>query len=367
MRLSFLNKNKRNESRPSYIKMVKRVDNSKFFSDAKKRKRQTALKTTTQAVSFNFDSNKLKLFFFLMVSLLSLAGIVVLLRSTDVFNIKEVLVLSDDIENYDEIKQIGELYKDKNALFLSSKDIEQKIKTAVPSVHTVFIDRTLYGVLRIEAVEDLPIYYLANNNGIYLINQDGRVMEVIEPVIKLEFSETEKLLVEDRLPFDSDQVREKYLLGFSEEERSKIIWKDVSEEAKKSALGDLKNEVNLKIQEFSVKLGEQLKDERFRDLIGSYVVNSLNLNVDDQVSLENLSFLSAVLDYFKSKNLIPAKSIWISDYTLEVSLENGPKVLLSVKREFSEQFLDINTLIYYGQFNGTKVVDVRSSNYSVVR
>lgn len=367
MKFNFPGKTKKQEKRPSYISMKRRVDNSRFLEQAKKRKRQTVIKRTNDALPANIKSLPLKRIFFTGIAIIIFVCVLVFFRSTSIFNVKEVLVISDKQENYNTIKKVVDGYINKNILFLSASEIETSIKKEVPSIHTVFVDKTLSGNLSVEVIEDLPVYYLANNNGIYLINQDGEVMEVIEPSVKLEFDETEKLLLQNSLPSDSDQVRLKYLSQFEESERDSIIWKDVSKEDKDSALNKMKEELNNRIADFNNKLNDQLKESRFKDLIGSFISNSESYSVGDQLSLDSLNFVSIVLDFFKSKGMAANKASWISEYTLEVALDGNPTVTLSVKRSYTEQFEDLNTLIYHGQFNGAKFIDVRSSNYSVVR
>lgn len=367
MKFNFPSKTKKQEMRPSYINMRRRVDNSKFLEQAKKRKRQTALKRTNEALPVDIKSLPLKRIFFTGIAILLFAVVLIFFRTTSIFNVNEVLVISDKEENYNTIKKIVDGYINRNILFISASEIESGIKKEVPSIHTVFVDKNLSGTLSIEVIEDLPVYYLANNRGIYLINQDGEVMEVIEPSVKLVFDETENLLLKNSLPSDSDQVRLKYLSQFEESERDSIIWKDVPKEDKDSVLNKMKEELNNKIADFNNKLKEQLKESRFKDLIGSFISNSESYTVGDQLSLDTLNFVSVVLDFFKSKGMVANKASWISEYTLEVALDGNPAVILSVKRSYTDQFEDLNTLIYHGQFNGAKFIDVRSSNYSVVR
>lgn len=363
----FKKKKESSKSRPVYVNMRPRIDNSNILAQAKKRKQKQLLTKRAEFISPQIKSLPLPKILLTFALLVLLIGAFLFLRSTTIFDVKDVEVITDKSESYSIVKEIADKYISKNIIFISSSEIESSIKSKLPSVHTVFVNKTLDGKLKVEIIEDAPVYYEANNSGIYLINQSGGVMEVIEPETKLTFSETELLLRDNKLPADSDQVRIKYLDGYSEEERSKIIWKDVEREEKEAVLNQMKQDLDNKINDFTNKLAEQLKEDRYKNLIGSYIPNNENYSVGDEVPLERLNFVSIVLDFFKSKNLNSTKVVWDSDYSLEVFLQDNPSVLLSVKRSYSSQFIDLNTLIYYGQFNGARVVDVRSNNYSVVR
>lgn len=363
-----LRKNKKIEKkvRPAYVTMTPRVDNSNILAQAKKRQKKSIkqAKVIHPAVFVNFPLKKIGI---VLLIILPIVALYLFLRNTSIFDVKEVTLISDNQENFQKVLNIIEEYKGKNILFVPDQEVEGKIKDAVPAIHTVFINKTLAGKLKVEVIEDVPVYYEANNTGIYLINQSGEVMKVIAPEYILKFDETEELVKDNKLPYDSDQVRVKYLSKFPEEERNDIIWKDVPREEKEETLNLMKSEVNQKIADSVNKLSEQIKGDEFRNLIGSYIPNDQRYQVGDQLSLESLNFISIVLDFVKSKNFVVEKVVWESDYSLEVILENNPSILFSIKRGYTAQFSDLNTLIYHGQFNGARVVDVRSSNYSVIR
>ncbi len=354
-------------ARPSYVNMKPRLDNSSILEQAKKRKQKQVIQNRTRAIAPKFEKIPIKRIFIFFSIFVLFVTLFIFFKSTTIFNVNTVELITDKDENYAPIKSIVDSYIGKNSLFVSSAEIENSIKNKINSVHTVFVNKTLDGKLRVEVIEDAPVYYQANNTGIYLINQRGEIMEVIEPSTKLTFSETEVLVRDNKLPIDSDQVRVKYLERFAQEDQSKVIWKDVSKEEKEQVLSQMKQDLDNKVSDFTNKLSEQLKEDRYKNLIGSYIPNSEGYRVGDNISLDRLNFVSIVLDFFKSKNLVSSKVVWDSDYSLEVFLQDNPRVLLSVKRSYTLQFTDLNTLIYHGQFNGAKVIDVRSSNYSVVR
>jgi len=361
------NKKEHKATRPNYVNLRPRIDNSNILAQAKKRKKTNTYNVRKLALPENLANLPIKKVLVVIIVLVSLLAFFFFLKNTTIFNVKEVVVITDKQEDYSVVKSIADEYLSENIIFISSSEIEKKIKDRFNSIHTVFVDKSLSGKLKIEVIEDIPIYYEANNTGIYLINQRGEIMEIVQPRDKLQFDETEQLLRENKLPADSDQVRIKYLSKFEEADRSKVVWKDLPKEDKESTLTQMKDELASKINDFSNKLSDQLKEDAFKNLIGSYIPNNRTYKVGESVSLDSLNFVSIVLDFFKSKNLVSSKVVWDSAYSLEVFLQDNPKVLFSVKRNYSSQFSDLNTLIYHGQFNGAKIVDVRSSNYSVVR
>lgn len=370
MKFSFpTRKNKIDKSvkKPAYVNMRPRIDNSNILEQAKKRKQTNALSNRMQILQGKNSSFPIKRILLGSCMLFLFVGALYLLKNTTIFDVKQIEVITDKQGDYTAVKGVVDGYMSQNILFVSAREIEQKIKDQFSSIHTVYVDKSLSGKLKVEVIEDVPIYYEANNTGIYLINQRGEVMEIVPPNEVLKFDETEQLLRDGQLPADSDQVRIRYLSRLDESEASEIIWKDVPKEEKEATLSQMKGDLSVKINDFSNKLSEQLKEDRFKDLIGSYIPNNQVYAVGDEIPLDSLNFLSLALDFFKSKNLTSTKAVWESTYSLEVFLQDNPSVLLSVKRDHEEQFTDLNTLIYHGQFNGARVVDVRSSNYSVVR
>jgi hypothetical protein len=368
MKFSFRKKKNPPTQLPSYVRMRPRVDNSAILVQAKKRNRQQIISSGKQIKAFEFLNNVGLKRILVIIGIVSLVVLGFLfLKNSNAFDVKEVELIVDTKQDYEQIKQIVNEYMGRNIIFVSASQIEASIKNKFNSIHTVYIDRSLNGKLKVEVIEDVPVYYQANNVGIYLINQRGEVMEIVESKGNLVLDSTEKLIQSNALPLDSDQVRIKYLDGFPEEERAKIIWKDVSAEDRQSTLNKMREELNAKINDFSNKLTEQLSSDEFRDLTGSYIPNNYKYAVGDKIDLENLRFVSLVNDFLKSKKFVPIKSVWISDYSLQIFLEGNPTIVVSTKRGSAEQFTDLSTLIYHEQFNAAKLIDVRSSNYSVIR
>lgn len=364
--MNLLNKNPKRKlalQRSSSNKKLSK--NKEIYKLAKKRQRaqNPILKATLKLNILSKITPKARLVGFLFVIFI-LA--VVFFRSTTIFNIKNIEVIVDNQKNYNVVNSIAQEYLGKNAFLVSAGSISNKIKEELSSVHTVFINKSLNGSLRIEVIEDVPIYYLVNNLGIYLINQDGEVMEVIDLDFKVELSEVEKLILDNKLPLDSDQVRIEYLESLPEEERASVDWRQIPLNVKESALNSLKDKLNSRFSEFNSKLASKLKEPIFNDMVGSFIPNNVSYKVLDRLSLPDLNFVSVIFDFFKSKNLVVERVDWLSGYTIQVLLSPGTKIFLSTKRPSAEQFVDLNTLIYHGQVNGNKTIDVRSKNYSVI-
>lgn len=141
--------------------------------------------------------------------LVLLLGAITLFLLSDLFNIKEIIVVNNSKITALEIKELSELQVNENMFKFMEMNVTKKIKQN-PYIESVDIHRKLNGTIEIEVTERVATYMLVleeqyayiNNQG-YILEITGEVLEVptitgyttenIEPGNRLEQKDLEKL------------------------------------------------------------------------------------------------------------------------------------------------------------------------------
>ncbi len=293
-------------------------------------------------------------------------GISFLLRS-DMFEIKEIDIIADNVEDISGMQKIFNQYLDRNILTVTSNELYSEIKKNYPNVEDVLVRKSLDGKLKVEVIQNIAVYYVINFSGTYILDHNAKVLDVFEENKLLITDFEQKILRGEASPLN-DSVKEYYLSKIPDEaERSKVKWDKVSDADKNRFFSEISQDLNNRITTHFQKSLDFIKNSEYVNLSGYIEYLQDSYKKGDFLNKDKLTFIALIADFFRNKNKVMKLTKWLSEYTLEVSLEENRSVLFSMKRELKEQFKDIETLIFHSQFDRFKLIDVRSVNFTVTR
>ncbi len=337
----------------------------KRLADARKRRVRTILDKINIG---GFLGSPLFKFLIILPIIVLAVALVINFRNSSNFSIKNINIIIDDQSKVAIAQGVLDNYKGKNLFTLDRNAMVNDLKAKIPDTSQVFINKTIQGNLTVEIVRDVPTFYAVNLSGSYLLNQNSKVIAVLPNAKPINLTESDKIILNGgTIDPNSDLVRIKYLGKIDDEDaRKAVVWKDVPLDDKKKTVEDLQTDFTNNINSYFNTSQDQLKTTDFYKLVGSFYRSSTVYNIGDSFNHDELNFLAKLFDFFKTKTFPINRVVWTSDFTAQFELESKPVIIFSMKRDLGEQTTDINTLIYYGQFENQKVIDVRSSNYVII-
>lgn len=113
-----------------------------------------------------------------------LLTITILFMLSDAFNIKQIIVISNNKISTEEILELSSLEINNNMFKTSNKRIKNNIKTN-PYIEDVKIKRSLDGIITLEIQERIATYMLQYGNSYIYINNQGYILEISETPLNL--------------------------------------------------------------------------------------------------------------------------------------------------------------------------------------
>jgi cell division septal protein FtsQ len=343
----------------------KKKVNNKFSSHARQRK----FKVFTSGIKIPDFLKTFKALMFLIGALLIIGllwlGVTVL--KSDTFKVKEIEIIADNVDDTSEMSKILDKYKGISVFTINSGQLYDDLKKAFPNVDEVFVHKTLNGKLNVEVVQNLAVYYVINFSGTYILDHNAKVLEVYNDN-KLLINDFEQKILKGEVNAQGDYVREVYLSKItSEEDRLKVKWDQIPQADKDKLFTEIVNDLYARINTAFQKSLDFLKVPKYANLSGYLEYLSKEYSKGDILDKGKLTFISLVADFLRNKQKVIKSTKWLSEYTLEVTLEESRQILFSLKRDLKDQFRDVETLIFHDQFSKARIIDVRSDNFSVKR
>lgn len=116
--------------------------------------------------------------------LVLLLGAITLFLLSDLFNIKEIIVVNNSKITALEIKELSELQVNENMFKFMEMNVTKKIKQN-PYIESVDIHRKLNGTIEIEVTERVATYMLVLEEQYAYINNQGYILEITEEVLEV--------------------------------------------------------------------------------------------------------------------------------------------------------------------------------------
>jgi len=302
--------------------------------------------------------------FVLVITVILVVFVVSLVRSNKYLKVTNIELLADDQDKI-KIEDYLSKYKEVSILNIQPDQLANDLKKNFSEIRQVYVEKKLNGELDIEVVREVPAYLLTNLTGTYILNYEGKVIKVLYPT-GLSLNDLEQKVLTNTLPLDDDTIKNKYLEKITDPvQKTKVDWTTVPTDQKQKILNDFINQLNAKIETYYKQVEDKIKASQYTSSISFFEDNNSQYNLGDSIDHTNIVFMGGIIDYLKEKNLPIKRLAWISDYSLKVSLESGVNLIFSTERDIQDQLKDMDTVLFYGKLSGAKVIDVRSSNYSI--
>lgn len=115
--------------------------------------------------------------------LILLLGAITLFLLSDLFNIKEIIVVNNSKITALEIKELSELQVNENMFKFMEMNVTKKIKQN-PYIESVDIHRKINGTVEIEVTERVATYMLVLEEQYAYINNQGYILEISSEVLE---------------------------------------------------------------------------------------------------------------------------------------------------------------------------------------
>lgn len=281
------------------------------------------------------------------------------------FKIKEIQILGIEQVNQETFSQNLEQYKNKSLINISTEKIEKGIKDQYDFIDEVYVRKIMPDKLQVEVVEKYPVIAYINLKGAYLLDRNYFVVSV-SATTKKQVTQDDLNLFTGNIDINSNYLKERYLLTLqSEEERANLKWEEVDQSKKTELLNKLKTESTNLINSIQSELLQSLASSEFSKLITIQSYSQVDYKKNEAIEPERNEFVNRLYGRIKELNIQVLEIRWISDYTLQLKLQDQKTFLFSIKRTIDSQISDLSTIIYSDVINQGSTFDLRSETYSV--
>lgn len=374
VKLDMIFKRRRKNKRASEIRKRTYVDNPRYYtqlyatpkkelkvSAVEERKKRTRQKKYKRKVVFSSARDFVKRLFsrqFLLPFFIILLFAVpyVSLRNFDLFVVDSIEVYGNEIVQEEDVLAVVSSYQGSNLFSFSVGSIEEQLELSSVFTKQAYVRKKLPDTLEIEIVERVPQLVLITFEGVFLFDDEYRVIFIFSED-SLQLLPFERSILANNADFEDEYVQERYLLAKEDDAEEEFDWEEVPAEEKQKIVEEISQEVSSQVNEYIFNAKESIPEE-YQELsqVIFYEQQSfpLNLDIDSPKLLFSSNLISAIQEDFRVESIN-----WISEYSAEVLLPENKRLIVSRNRELDEQLDDFYLLIEEGAFEQGSVIDVR--------
>jgi len=291
--------------------------------------------------------------------------------SADYFQVNSVTTIGVRTVSSQQIFEDIENLTTEGIFLTSGSSIEKTLIAKYPSFKSVTVNKIWPDKLIINITEKQPALFYLNLNGIYLINEDGIISEVIFQD-KINFAQEQLNIITGAEGIDSvlvyDRLKSEYLEKQEEIEQEGVGGKGVEEKSLQA--GASQEEGSDQEQKTDFDISQIPQDQKFATLntireelfdqakviIISYLekfdstaypslekVFAFDNNVyqeGDMVDQDKLQLTREVLKFFSQNNVVVSEVLWEGKFVVKLITEPGKTLVFGTSRNISEQLED---------------------------
>lgn len=320
------------------------------YSDLRRRRRFRSISINRNVVSLPSNNNIFKGVFALLLIPLLIYLLLVFLTS-DSFKVSETVIIGSRVISKEEIDtEIAEVFES-SLFFVNTHKIEQQIMESFPTFKSVTVRKFLPNKLSITITEKEPILFYLNLSGVYLIDEDGVVSEIIYQDI-INFGDNQLKIITGEEGIDSslvfDRLKSDYLQtqeDVPEEEQLEFDIETVTLDRKFAVLASIQKEL-FEQAIIIIKSNESNVDfTTLPALSPVYVFNNLPLEKGDSIDLNRLDITKNILAFFLTERASIRETLWEGRYNVKIITEDGKIIVFGTNRNISEQLEDYNIIV----------------------
>ena len=145
-------------------------------TDTKNKKNKTVKGNKKQPQKKKINYKKRRIIALIILIVIILVAVVAILLSSNLFNIKKIMVVNNSKVATDEIVQSSGLAVADNMLKSFGSTVKEKIKTN-PYIEDVKITRKLDGIVIVDVTERIPTFSIKGEEEYFYINNQGYILE----------------------------------------------------------------------------------------------------------------------------------------------------------------------------------------------
>lgn len=311
-----------------------------------------------------FRSSLLRVFLIGIV----ISGLIILARYflfSPNFNLQAIEVEGDEELEKSFIEERLDYLLGQNIFFIRGSRLQSEVEKFSPYIKTVRVEKELPDKIIVTLEEREPSFTWINLSGIYLVDSEGMVLEVIKDLDNLDLSEEDMDLLKgygdlsdltDDTSTDStsssqegsgqegqsQEEGEEEENFFSEAEGGENEEQELSHQEKLEVIEEKRTEVVSKVDHFweqSVSGSEQ--DDSF-PFVFSYEMYDYRIYDELEYSLVSATRAGLEVDFLGEE---PVKYLWESNYRFVIYLVRWRKIVFSTRRDFRDQIEDLQVLL----------------------
>lgn len=303
----------------------------------------------------------------LLIGIAILIGLVVFgLHRAEIFTIKDVEVSGNQqISTLDILSALPEL-KGSSLVQVNAGYLEVEILRQIPYIKDVVISKVLPSKLEIEVFERYPRMAYINRKGIFLVDEEYEVVEVLALTADSIFNESEAKIL-----LGQQDLEDEYLIQYYIDHLTDITaadglrQEDIPAEAKQQAWEAYRAELlnrqsgilNEKIELFALS--------RYGSLFNVRADDESEWKVGDRFTKIMYDYSTSMKSYLDSEKLLLDNINWTYPFQMVVTLQNGVKLIFSTERLLTDQLADLQVLRLQGKVDTARVVDLQGEVISI--
>lgn len=233
----------------------------------------------------------------------------------------------------------------------SSKAIEKTLQDKYPSFKSVTVSKIWPSRLIINITEKQPALFYLNLNGVYLVNEDGVISEVIIQD-KINFANEQLNIITGAEGIDSVMVYERLQSehldkekDLEEEDKTEFDIDQVPLDEKFLILNTIREELFDQAKVIIVSYLEGFDVSSYPEMEKVFAFDNELYAEGDMVDPDRLQLTREVLKFLVRENTEVSEVLWEGKFVVNFITESGKTLVFGTNRNISEQLEDYRVII----------------------
>lgn len=290
--------------------------------------------------------------------------------SADYFQVNSVTTIGVRTVSGQQIFEDIENLTTEGIFLASGSSIEKTLIAKYPSFKSVTVNKIWPDKLIINITEKQPALFYLNLNGIYLVNEDGIISEVIFQD-KINFAQEQLNVITGAEGIDSvlvyDRLKSEYLEkqeeleqevaresgveegaqaragleeGSEQEQKTDFDISQIPQDQKFATLNTIREELFDQAKVIIISYLEKFDSTAYPSLEKAFAFDNNVYQEGDMVDQDRLQLTREVLKFFSQNNVVVSEVLWEGKFVVKLITEPGKTLVFGTSRNISEQLED---------------------------
>jgi len=283
--------------------------------------------------------------------------------TSDYFQVKTITTIGVRTVSSQQITEDIEDLTTDGIFLTNSSSVERVLVEKYPSFKSVNVSKVWPDRLIINVTEKQPVLFYLNLNGLYLVNEDGVINEVIFQD-KINFAQEQlniitgaegidSILVYERLKSEYLQKKEeeeskneeveynrKKQNDIEEEQKTNFDFSQVSQDQKFATLDIIRGELFDQAKVIIISYLEKFDSSSYPPLEKVFAFDNRIYKEGEFVDQDRLGITRELLKFFSQNDIVVKEIFWEGKFMVRVVMDNDKTIVFGVSRNISEQLDD---------------------------